>query len=537
MAELRQYQRAVINELYAWFNDNQTGHPCIVLPTGAGKSHIVAALCKEALEQWPETRMLMLTHQKELIEQNAQKLLQHWPAAPLGIYSAGIGSREIDQITFASIQSVAKRGQQLGFRHLVIIDECHLLNPKQQGQYRKLIAELTEINPKLRVIGLTATPYRLGHGYITSGKDALFTHLIQSPGTEVYQLIQAGFLSRLTSKGTSNAYDTRGLNKRGGEFIESQMQQEFNTEEQNEGVVREIIEKAENRRHWLLFCVGVDHALAIAEELNRQGVTAECVTGKTPKSEREAIIDRFRSGQTKALTNAMVLTTGFDFPSIDLVCLLRPTLSTGLYIQMVGRGLRLKEHTDHCRVLDFGGNIKRHGPITSPRPATSRDAAESKSPSGTQAMRECPECQEIQPTGTLCCIDCGHAFPVRAASLELDDESDIMGQNVKTMTVTGWRWAHYVNANGNEVLKCTYYPDTLTGKPVHEFFTLTGNGWAVQKAMQNLAVLHLQATGETLQQFADPAEMLFALNGIKPPTEIKYTMDGKFSKVEERKWN
>ena len=145
---LRDYQRRAIDQLYAWFSKNPTGNPCLMLPTGAGKSHIVAALCKEALQLWPETRVLMLTHVKELIGQNAEKMRQHWPGAPMGIYSASLGKRQLGEpITFAGIQSVRTKAQQLGHVDLVIIDECHLVSHKDEGGYRKLIADLREINP------------------------------------------------------------------------------------------------------------------------------------------------------------------------------------------------------------------------------------------------------------------------------------------------------------------------------------------------------------------------------------------------------
>jgi DNA repair protein RadD len=110
---LRDYQTRAITQLYDWFRTNP-GNPCLVLPTGAGKSHIVAALCKDAVQNYPSTRILMLTHVKELIEQNAQKMRQHWANAPMGIYSASIGKKQIDAITFAGIQSIRSKAQQLG---------------------------------------------------------------------------------------------------------------------------------------------------------------------------------------------------------------------------------------------------------------------------------------------------------------------------------------------------------------------------------------------------------------------------------------
>jgi DNA repair protein RadD len=359
---LREYQSRTIDQLYAWFEAGNAGNPCLVLPTGSGKSHIVAALCKDAVQNWPETVVLMLTHVKELIEQNAEKMRQHWPGAPLGIYSASIGRKDLGEpITFAGIQSVRNKAKQLGHVDLVIIDECHLVNHKDEGGYRKLLGELKAINPHLRVIGLTATPYRLGHGLITD-EPALFDDLLEPVSIE--ELVFKGYLATLRSKITKAKLDTTGVHKRGGEFIESELQAAVDTKENNERVVREIVELADERKAWLVFCTGVQHAEHIASVLRQNGVMTECVLGETPKKERERIIADFKAGRIRALTNANVLTTGFDYPDIDLIAMLRPTMSASLYVQMAGRGMRVKSHTDHCLVLDFAGVVASHGPIT-----------------------------------------------------------------------------------------------------------------------------------------------------------------------------
>src|SRR5690606_25397124 len=136
--------------------------------------------------------------------------------------------------------------------------------------------------------------------------------------------------------------------------------------------ISEIIDRAEDRRHWLLFCSGVAHAQHCADELNARGIPAACLDGTASKGERERILSDFTTGKLKALTNCDILTTGFDFPGIDLIAFLRPTMSPALYVQMAGRGMRLKPHTDHCLVLDFAGNVERHGPIVNvepPKPA------------------------------------------------------------------------------------------------------------------------------------------------------------------------
>jgi len=178
MSALRQYQQDAIAEFYSWIRENE-GDPCLVLPTGAGKSWVIAEVCRDAIARWPDTRVLMLTHQKELIAQDYEKLLMVWPDAPAGIYSASLKRREMDsQVLFAGVQSVRNRAQEIGFRNLIIVDECHLISHKEAGVYRTLIDELRVINPRLRVLGLTATPWRLGHGSIADG-DALFDGLSQ----------------------------------------------------------------------------------------------------------------------------------------------------------------------------------------------------------------------------------------------------------------------------------------------------------------------------------------------------------------------
>ena len=243
---LRDYQRRTIDQLYAWFDRNATGNPCLVLPTGSGKSHIIAALCKRVLQEWPDSQILMLTHVKELIEQNVEKLRQHWPDVPVGIYSASIGKKQLGEpITFAGIQSVRKKAALLGHIDLVLVDECHLIAHKDQGGYRSLLADLLAINPRLRVVGLTATPYRLGHGMITD-EPAIFRELIEP--TNILELVRLGHLAPLRSKHTTAQLDTSGVHKRGGEFIEAELQAAVDTADQNNSVVREIIKLAGDRK-------------------------------------------------------------------------------------------------------------------------------------------------------------------------------------------------------------------------------------------------------------------------------------------------
>jgi DNA repair protein RadD len=527
--KLRDYQQATINELYQWFERGNEGNPCVVLPTGAGKSLVVASLCKDALQSWPETTILVLSHVKEILEQNVEKMRILWPNAPLGIYSASIGKKHLGEpITFAGIQSIGKKAANVGHVDLVIIDECHLVNHKETGDYRTFLYELTMINPALRVIGLTATPFRLGHGYITD-KPAMFDALLTPVSIEA--LIYKGFLATLRSKHTEERLDVSGVKKRGGEFIESELQAAVNLEPKNRAVVKEVIERAGDRKAWLFFCTGVDHAHNVAKILLENDIPAACVTGKTPKKEREQILEDFKAGRLRALTNANVLTTGFDYPDIDLIAMLRPTMSAGLYVQMAGRGMRVKSHTDHCMVLDFAGVVASHGPITAVQPPKKPKPGQE----GEAPVKSCPECHELVPPNTKECPCCGYHFPIAQKKLKLHHD-DIMGLDGNEMQVTDWRWRKHISrASGKEMLAVSYYGG-LSDPPIVEYFPVTHDGYAGQKAAQTIFNLSSASKAKISLTETDLGAMSQALNTGAPPHTIKYKKDGKFFKVTDRRW-
>ena len=532
---LRDYQQRTIDQLYAWFEAGGRGNPCLVLPTGSGKSHIVAALCKDALQNWPSTRVLMLTHVKELIEQNAEKMRQHWPGAPMGIYSASIGKRDLGEpITFAGIQSVRSKADLLGHLDLVIVDECHLVNHKDEGGYRNLLEKLKEINQDLRVVGLTATPYRLGHGLITD-KPALFDALIEPVSIE--ELVFKGYLATLRSKVTKAKLDTSGVHKRGGEFIESELQAAVDTDDNNQRVVQEIIGLAGDRKAWLVFCTGVQHAQHVAQVLQQHGIAAECVTGETPKRERERMLADFKAGKLRALTNANVLTTGFDYPDIDLIAMLRPTMSASLYVQMAGRGMRVKSHTDHCLVLDFAGVVEMHGPITAVQPSKKGGDGDGEAP-----VKVCDNCSELVHISAKECPACGAPFPEpEKKKLELRNV-DIMGMEGKDFEVTSWSWRRHISkASGNLMLACTYYGG-LSDKPITEYLAVLNDGYAGQMAMQKLVTIAEKCGADLseLRRLQDTEALdyiVIQMGKAKHPNAIEYRMDGKFFKVVRRTWD
>ena len=529
---LRDYQQRAINLLYAWMRYN-AGNPCVVMPTGSGKSVVCAELCKDILTRWPQSRILVLSHVKELLEQDAEKILLAWPEAPLGIYSAGIGSRDIGMpLTVAGIQSVRDKASMLGYIDLVVVDEAHTISHKAEGGYRKLLDELKSVNPNMRIVGLTATPYRLGHGLI-SEHGAIFDGLVEP--VSVAELVSRGYLAPLRSKLTDAQLSVDGVSKRGGEYVEHELQRAVNNADDNERIVDEVIARAGDRRAWLFFCAGVAHSTAIRDALRARGVSAEVVTGETPKAERERIIRDYKAGRITALTNANVLTTGFDYPDIDLIAMLRPTLSPGLYVQMAGRGMRLKSHTDHCLVLDFAGNVRLHGPITDVAPPKHRGAG-----TGDAPVKVCEQCSELVHTSVKVCPACGYIFPPAEKEPLVLHGDDIMG-GPDEMRVREWLW--YVKrskAKQINMLCVDYYNAELTGDKVTEYITILHDGYARYRAEITMRGI-IEGCGadislvsgideDYLEQIAE------VLNNADAPETVTIKKDGRYYRVLDRHW-
>ncbi|WP_135468393.1 DEAD/DEAH box helicase [Crenalkalicoccus roseus] len=451
---LRPYQRAAIEALYDYFAAS-VGNPLIVMPTGTGKSVVIAGFTREAIAAFGDTRVLVLTHVKELIQQNFMALLRAWPEAPAGIYSAGLSRHDIHaQILFAGIQSIHRHARQVQRCDLVLIDEAHLLGRGDSGMYRSFLAQLNEINAGLlKVVGFTATPYRLDSGMLHQGKDRLFTDIaFQVP---VLDMIQQGYLCPVVPKQTTTQLDVGGVGTRGSEFIAKDLEAAVDRDEVTRAGVAEIVQHGEGRGSWLVFCSGVAHARHVCDAIREHGVSCETVTGDTPGPERDAILAAFKAGRLRCVTNANVLTTGFDAPGVDLIALLRPTKSVGLYVQMVGRGTRLAEGKDDCLVLDFAGNTARHGPIDT---VDGRKKEKSEEP-GEAPIKVCPECQTINHASVRRCIECDHEFPPPVVKVAPQAASNALLSTQVQATwsdVTGISYARHEKPGKPASLRVTY---------------------------------------------------------------------------------
>lgn len=408
MLELRNYQRAALDALYREWENEGTVATLIAVPTGGGKSLIIATLMKELLEKYPTMRIAAVTHVRELIEQNFIELLKSWPQAPAGIYSAGIGRRDArSKILFCGIQSVHKKSREIGRVDLLLIDECHLISPDSNAIYRKFIDALLAENPDMRVVGLTATPYRLRSGkniLLTSGDDALFSKTVYD--VPVTLLIDEGYLVPPISKATKEKLDVSGVHLRGGEFIPGELAAAVDKADVTERAIAEVVEKGADRKSWLLFCASVAHANHVAGAVREHGLSCGVVTGETPSAERAQIFRDFKSGKIRALAGMNVFTTGFNAVGVDLIAMLRPTKSGSLYQQSIGRGLRTAPGKKDCLILDFAGNVLRHGPID-----LLNVQEKQESEGGDAPVKICPACDSYVFASARVCPDCGHEFP------------------------------------------------------------------------------------------------------------------------------
>ncbi|NLE59906.1 MAG: DEAD/DEAH box helicase [Planctomycetes bacterium] len=400
---LRPHQVEAINAVYGHLR-SRDDHPCVVIPTAGGKTPVMATVCRDAVQQW-NGRVLILAHVRELLEQAVDRLHAMAPDLwnRIGVYSAGLRSRDTEHpIIVAGVQSVYRRAAELDRFDLILIDEAHMIPPDGEGMYRTFLSEAKVVNPNVRLIGLTATPYRMTSGNIC-GPDNLLNHICYEVG--VRELIVQGYLCPLKSKAGRRKVDTSGLHLRGGEFIAGEIEQLMDDDSLVRSACREIVEHTQNRRSVLIFAAGVQHALHVQRVLSELRHDCGFVCGDTLPFERAETLRRFRDGQLKYLVNVNVLTTGFDAPNIDCVALLRPTNSPGLYYQMVGRGFRLHPGKDDCLVLDFGGNILRHGPVDALR------VKERNEGSGEAPAKECPKCQAVIHAAYAVCPECGFEFP------------------------------------------------------------------------------------------------------------------------------
>ena len=358
-----------------------------------------------AIQRWkkecPWFRVVILAHRKELIDQNMKELQGFCPDLDIGVYSASLKRRDKDcSVLFASIDSVFKRSDEFDPWDVIMVDEAHRIPMSGEGKYRRFINGSLELNKDLRVIGWTATPFRM-HGGPICHKDHILNEVCYE--ANVSDLIDDGYLTRLRSKvGVVQPKLENVRRNTGGDYIGKALSNAVVTDSLIGRAVKEVVGiiQAEDRESVVFFCVDVEHCGLISEELKKHGIDAPAVTADTDPDVRDKIVEDFRSGAIDGVCNVNVYTEGFNARNIDCIVLLRPTMSAGLYAQMVGRGLRTFEGKKDCLVLDFASCIDEHGPI---------DTLGGE----FTAMATCSVCRESFSRAIRVCPKCGWSIPKR----------------------------------------------------------------------------------------------------------------------------
>ena len=491
----RHYQKAAHDATWQYLS-NQNGEPLIVLPTGAGKSLVIAMLVEQAREF--DARVIVLQHRKELIEQNAEKIQILLPKIKVGVYSAGLNSRDTNaDVVCAGIQSVHSKAHEFGRRELILIDEVHLVSGNDDSMYGKFLADIRAINPRARMVGLTATPFRTGEGPIC-GKNKLFQRICYEAFTG--DLIREGFLCPVTNKPADATVDTSKIKQRGSEFISSEMAKAFDSGDKVALACGEIVAKCHDRHSVLVFSAGVEHAEHVADTLRTlTGERVGLVTGDTLSIERVTTLADFKAGGLRWLVNCDVLTTGFDAPCIDAIAILRATMSPGLFAQIVGRGLRKHDKKTECLILDFGGNIARHGSIDDPNYGRATPGSGSGG-SGVEKNgrgKECLNCGIDVPSSDKECPECGFRFPDEPKDRHdetADDTSTLTGMpDPEQWEVVGCTWGIHTKRNAPQDAPRTLRVDynvqpmdsdggNLVQKVVSEWVCFEHTGFARTKA-------------------------------------------------------
>lgn len=540
MINPRYYQKDAVNAIYNYFANGNKGNPLVCMPTGTGKSVVIGGFIFTAFQRFPELRLMMLTHDERLISQNAQKLKEMWKTAPVGICCAGLKQKQTNfPITYGSLKTVAniiqtsaeKNMPHFGNVDLLLIDECHLVSPNEETKYRFIINQLKEINPLIKIIGFTATPYRMKLGLLTN--NGIFTDVCYdcTDSDSFFRFIQDGFLCNIITKKTQVEIDSSNVkHSASGEFNEKSANQATNNEALLISAINEMKIRAVNRKSWLIFTPSIEVCENVAELMNSSGLNVTYVHSKLKAKEIDERIKAFKNGEYLGIVNKDMLTTGFDHPPIDFIGNLRLSESPGLWVQMVGRGARPFPGKPDCLVLDFAANTKRLGPINAP--------VMPKPPGkggGDAPVWSCPECDSYNAAAARFCVSCGceHTFQTKYSGIAADD--DILKRldekpvsKIEYFKVTHVTYSLHEKQNKAPTLKVVYYCGMLM---FNEFIAFESNSKYIK---DKCAAWWYQRSPKDL-----PFTTIDALNQVRTfrvPNKIKVNLAGDYPEVLAAEW-
>ena len=534
--EPREYQQAAFDAVIA---DLKTHKRVVVeVPCGGGKSLLAAMLAARVADA--AHKVWIITNRKELLEQNSATLGKLRPdlANSTGIVSAGLNRDDRDaDVLFGGVSSISARMSKMSMAQktvaLLIIDEAHLVRP-DDGQFQAVIKELNDINPDLRVVGLTASPYRLDLGPI-AGEGAPFEKV--SYQVSMRLLIDRGFLVPLECYAPKDAgIDMTGVRTVAGEYNQRDLEDAaIRALKSSAGdAARRLTADLAGQKSIIVFCSGVDHAKAVARLFNEAGIPSAAVSGEDPVEERDAKIAAFKSGQLRAIMNVAVLTTGFDHPPIDTVVDLRPTKSPVLYVQTRGRAGRAFPGKQRGIVLDYSGNTHEHGPLD--QVSAPNKPGKGK---GKAVVKTCPNCDHIEPGGAATCSACGHQFEIKRGGnlshVPLAGDA-ISLTSARWLPVARMSWAINPGKDGKPpTLRLDFRCNGNIGTRQSMYLSLemkTANGYAYTRSAdmwRRMSASPNQPPPKTVVE----AVMRAKTGELRQPKYIYAVPDGKYTRIDQ----
>ena len=533
---LRPYQSRTVGDLFAWWTKHQEPHdiPVLALPTAAGKSVICAEIVRQMYAEWPdyEPRTVVLVPSKELAEQNADKLVKLLPSSiSVGFVSASLGKKQHHaDVIVATIGSIHKSAHLLGNIKCVVIDECHLVNSKDAGMFRNFLRDLGKYC-EFRTVGMTATPFRGNGIWLTDGDKPLFTGIASN--VTMREMLDAGFISPLIPPASRIAtrIDASGVGTAQGDYKVGELSQCVDTYLFD--VAREAALLASDRRKWIAFTPSVENAETLTFRLNQRGIGSAVVCGETPKDDRARLIAQFRRGELRCLVTVLALSVGFDVPDVDCIVWCRPTKSPVLYVQGMGRGVRISEGKEDCLVLDFTDTVERLGPVD-----TIKGRAKTKGGPQDAPFCICDECGARNLAAALVCVECGAVIreeieEPKSARVSL---AALLSTRLPAPEPIWWeisrvQYAIHSRPGKTDSLRVDYYSGIL--RVASEWVCFDHTGYALQKAHEWFerrkpeGYTHSPGTVSQLMDWINGGFVLTA------PARIATMQNGKFQQVVE----
>ena len=517
------YQQDSIDAALSAF-ENGFRHILIVAPTGSGKSVIAACFCQQLIAQW-DVKILLISSFTEILKQDHAALRKQMPHQNIGLYSAKCGSKTIDKITVAGIQSVYRKPQLFADFDLIIVDEAHLISFDQNTIYRKFLDALDK-----PTLGLTATPFRMMGGYLHQGPNAYFQHVAYEITIPVLQ--KEGKLCEVVNQGSKVVLDASKIKVSGGDYVRRELSREFDRDAVTEEIVGDLTQHRDLFDTWLGFAIDIQHAKNLTQGLQSKNISAEALHSGLAERVQRALIQAYREGEFQALVSVDMVAIGFDVPRINLLFLARHTKSVSRHIQMIGRGMRVFPGKTHLLVLDYARNTKENGPIDNPRVPEPKQ----RKRKGDPLVKECPECFLFVTPSIRICPRCDFEFPIKHKLSASASDAPIISKG-KWYPVDGVSYAVKKAKKSGISMLWVRYSSGLRG--FSEYVLFEHSGYALAKAHKwwEKRFKRQEAPSYTINSktFVPPTSKKACdfQKYLKKPVEIYVDESGKYPQIKD----